>query len=368
MIVCSFRASYKLNQRYQYVLYAEKQKNPKHSSPKRIDQTMPICTLPTVTIYEDFDKLSAKEVYFTESGDKVTVKLLHFPNLSPEEQDHLKTMSDSGDEHGLGNANAPGTSGEPVPRTRKKSFTRKLSNDARKFSALTSRKNSKDADLTTLTGGPNIPPSHQHAAGQHHHHHHHYHHHHHQYQLQQGQPSGVPHQHQHYQQQLVRQRTQSTSHSQYHYQNQLPIVQHPAGDGGRSECVGGGAMRHRLGANRSPSPRQSASLCPGYEQYQMSLLEVPMPRDYGDASSDDLSSEWDSDVPDVRHESGAKVSRGLAFVGIRNARGPSKGFHWLAVTAAPQNVTIWSGFWVCKYIQDYRRVPLLVKLESLHVR
>lgn len=37
-------------------------------------------------------------------------------------------------------------------------------------------------------------------------------------------------------------------------------------------------------------------------QYQMSLLEVPLPRDYGDASSDDLSSEWDSDVPDQQHQ------------------------------------------------------------------
>ncbi|XP_035895128.1 uncharacterized protein LOC118504586 isoform X1 [Anopheles stephensi] len=275
---------------------------------------MPICTLPTVTIYEDFDKLSAKEVYFTESGDKVTVKLLHFPNLSPEEQDHLKTMSDSGDEHGGGNSGSAGagTSSESVPRSRKKSFTRKLSNDARKFSALTSRKNSKDAELTApAPNASNLPPN---TGGQHHHHHHHYHHHHHQYVQQQQQK---PHQnvgayhHQHYQQSApLRQRTQSSSHS--HYQNQLPILQHPAADagfGGRPEHVGGGgSLRYRIGANRSPSPRQSASLCPGYEQYQMSLLEVPMPRDYGDASSDDLSSEWDSDVPDVRHESGAKPS------------------------------------------------------------
>lgn len=291
---------------------------------------MPICTLPTVTIYEDFDKLSAKEVYFTESGDKVTVKLLHFPNLSPEEQDHLKTMSDSGDEQGVLGAGASGASiagsgsGDhgSVPRTRKKSFTRKLSNDARKFSALTNRKNSKDADLTTLAGVASTSATalgQQIGGQQHHHHHHHYHHHHHQYQHQQQQApqqqhqnSGPYHHHQHYQQQAMQQhrhRPHSSSHSQssYHYQNPLPILQHPAA----SEGVGGGggSLRHRMGANRSPSPRHSAtSLCPGYEQYQMSLLEVPMPRDYGDASSDDLSSEWDSDVPDVRHESGAKPS------------------------------------------------------------
>ena len=33
----------------------------------------------------------------------------------------------------------------------------------------------------------------------------------------------------------------------------------------------------------------------GYEQFSMSLLTVPMPKDYGEPSSDDLSSEWDSD-------------------------------------------------------------------------
>ena len=31
----------------------------------------------------------------------------------------------------------------------------------------------------------------------------------------------------------------------------------------------------------------------------MSLLEVPWSADYGEASSDDLSSEWDSDVADT---------------------------------------------------------------------
>lgn len=48
---------------------------------------------------------------------------------------------------------------------------------------------------------------------------------------------------------------------------------------------------------RSPSP-SLATLNPGYDQYQKSLLEVPWCADYGDASSDDLSSEWDSDVPE----------------------------------------------------------------------
>ncbi|CAB3221239.1 unnamed protein product [Arctia plantaginis] len=40
------------------------------------------------------------------------------------------------------------------------------------------------------------------------------------------------------------------------------------------------------------------TLSPGYDQMKMSLLEVPWNEDYTEASSDDLSSEWDSDVPE----------------------------------------------------------------------
>lgn len=49
------------------------------------------------------------------------------------------------------------------------------------------------------------------------------------------------------------------------------------------------------------SRRGSATTPTGYEMYQKSLLEVPVSMDYGDASSDDLSSEWDSDVPETSH-------------------------------------------------------------------
>lgn len=40
------------------------------------------------------------------------------------------------------------------------------------------------------------------------------------------------------------------------------------------------------------------TLCPGYDQMKISLLDVPWDGDYTEASSDDLSSEWDSDVPE----------------------------------------------------------------------
>lgn len=60
-------------------------------------------------------------------------------------------------------------------------------------------------------------------------------------------------------------------------------------------------MRDGGGGSRSPSPPPGPrTAAPGYEQYQKSLLEVPWPpAEYGEASSDDLSSEWDSDVQDL---------------------------------------------------------------------
>ena len=49
----------------------------------------------------------------------------------------------------------------------------------------------------------------------------------------------------------------------------------------------------------------------GYDQYlKQYLLQVPMPKDYGEPSSDDLSSEWDSDVPDSKtNEANNKESK-----------------------------------------------------------
>lgn len=55
----------------------------------------------------------------------------------------------------------------------------------------------------------------------------------------------------------------------------------------------------------------SIGLSSGYAQYQKGLLEVPLPRDYGEASSDDLSSEWDSDVPETQQSSKVTISLNL---------------------------------------------------------
>lgn len=84
--------------------------------------------------------------------------------------------------------------------------------------------------------------------------------------------------------------TEPTSRSHYHrhHHNHHSHQHHTSNSS---------SLRKHVLVRRSPSP----SMSPGYEQYQMQLLEVPWPRgDYGDASSDDLSSEWDSDAPDSR--------------------------------------------------------------------
>lgn len=55
----------------------------------------------------------------------------------------------------------------------------------------------------------------------------------------------------------------------------------------------------RAASDTALEPEAPAPAAPepcGYELYQKSLLGVPWPSDYGDASSDDLSSEWDSDA------------------------------------------------------------------------
>lgn len=97
--------------------------------------------------------------------------------------------------------------------------------------------------------------------------------------------------------------------------SQSPIVNVVLSGGSGSSnisscCIKRDGLRRQLLVRRSPSPTpnktrsrlnvRSNSICvsPGYVQYQRSLLEVPMPRDYGEASSDDLSSEWDSDFPE----------------------------------------------------------------------
>lgn len=58
----------------------------------------------------------------------------------------------------------------------------------------------------------------------------------------------------------------------------------------------------KLKSHRHLTGVKNGKISDGYDQYlKQYLLQVPMPKDYGEPSSDDLSSEWDSDVPDSRN-------------------------------------------------------------------
>ncbi|XP_017036300.2 inositol-trisphosphate 3-kinase A isoform X2 [Drosophila kikkawai] len=236
---------------------------------------------PQVRIYEDFDRMSAKEVYYNEAGKKVTVKLLHFPDVPPEEIAKLKFDDDdddddedveddedsdierkptSADSEDAG-SEAETQKGQPEaenaatnssgPGTVRKIFRRKLSGNnmqPRKCSLAfaqahgirqrAEKKLSMPTISITANSGDHVAT---HNCG-----------------LRLG---------------LGRKLSQ---------QHSLPLSSP-------------GSPPTLLGPRRSHSPL-GQSLCPGYIQYSKSLLEVPMPRDYGYASSDDLSSEWDSDV------------------------------------------------------------------------
>lgn len=67
-------------------------------------------------------------------------------------------------------------------------------------------------------------------------------------------------------------------------------------------------LKLKTGHHRLSS--RNGKISDGYDQYlKQYLLQVPMPKDYGEPSSDDLSSEWDSDVPDNKSNESNKESK-----------------------------------------------------------
>lgn len=65
--------------------------------------------------------------------------------------------------------------------------------------------------------------------------------------------------------------------------------------------------------HRKISP--NGKISDGYDQYlKQYLLQVPMPKDYGEPSSDDLSSEWDSDVPDIKNNEAKNKESKVSFL------------------------------------------------------
>ncbi|XP_043949469.1 inositol-trisphosphate 3-kinase A isoform X3 [Drosophila biarmipes] len=285
--------------------------------------------------------MSAKEVYYNEAGKKVTVKLLHFPDVPPEEIAKLKFEDDDddgdGDDDGAedgeedrgdeadedsdsgrrpasadseteaqrGQVEASGA--PPVPSSSKKILRRKLSGNnmqPRKCSLAFAQAHGirqraeKKLSMPTISITANSGDHVAHNCG-----------------LRLG---------------LGRKLSQ---------QHSLPL--------GSPNSPTSPSPTHP-GPRRSHSPL-GQSLCPGYIQYSKSLLEVPMPRDYGYASSDDLSSEWDSDV-----STSAAGSAGSGSGSSSQAAAGKKSSGWRKI----RNIVQWTPFFQTYKKQRYPWVQL----------
>ncbi|XP_070490926.1 inositol-trisphosphate 3-kinase A-like [Chironomus tepperi] len=214
--------------------------------------------IPTLTIIEDFDKLIAKEVIFDETGEKHIVKLLHFPNITPSEQKRLLMSGSSS----ASSDDEQDPSQEGVQKTqRKKSSTKRTLDLQRKISLSKLREEKKEPKLHNLQNAvENHNNNNNHSAGI----------------------------------------TDSSSATSINIEKSAPIT-----------------IKH--GKNRQA---KNGKISGGYEQFSMSLLTVPMPKDYGEPSSDDLSSEWDSDtVNEVNKTNGtANKESKKSMIGWRKLR------------------------------------------------
>ncbi|XP_030382398.1 inositol-trisphosphate 3-kinase A isoform X1 [Scaptodrosophila lebanonensis] len=229
---------------------------------------------PEVRIYEDFDRMSAKEVYYNEAGKKVTVKLLHFPDVPPEDIAKLRfDDDDDNEEEDDDEEELDSDAGRHAHSNESGSMV-----DASKTDADSEDAESEAEEVEGATGGATSAPNPTSKK------------------LFRRKLSGNN----------MQTRKCSLAFAQAHGIKQrfpekklsMPIISITGGSGGGSEhtsLAGGRRLSQQHAPRRTHSP-MGQSLCPGYIQYSKSLLEVPMPRDYGYASSDDLSSEWDSDV------------------------------------------------------------------------
>lgn len=215
------------------------------------DLVMSICALalPPIRIYEDFDKMSAEELSYCESNkDTNKNEIVVIKKVHPVSE---KEYCSSSCEEDSPKCSRGCSSTTTVKDDDKPKRTRKLSDGRKKSSSNLLYKCSKS-----------FADTHQHSNNQ-------------KKAAEDVRPNS---------------KSASTSSSRRHL------------DPHRSQS--GGLRKHVLN-RRSPSPLNSKEMkgimdfSHGYEQYQKSFLEVPLPRDYGYASSDDLSSEWDSDVPDL---------------------------------------------------------------------
>lgn len=242
---------------------------------------MPICTTaisrrvnPIVRIYEDFDKMSAKEVYYNDNGEKVVVKLLHNDNsVTPSAacnniDDAHQTIEPIVVVTTIPNQKLP-KSPHIASATRCPAVSPDATKSKRSYHRKTSdvRKRSSASNLFKCGGGGKTEP-HQSCSSE------------------DISPQPKP-------LETIDLRALPTSSSVRRSHMSVATAN----------------LRRQILTRQSPVDRTAAinaasallidddGFSSGYTQYQMSLLAVPMPRDYGDASSDDLSSEWDSDVP-----------------------------------------------------------------------
>lgn len=235
---------------------------------------MPICALtPTVRIYEDFDKMSAKEVYFNESGDKIIVKLLHDQSeILKSSSDGAKNFptDDSATSSSASNSAMTGDTSKTKRPHRKFSDGRKRSTSSQVYKcskAFAETHHNSTMPSQTISVRKNSVGSKQSGS--------------------------------------IVSASSNVATVVEPVKLKQPYVSRRYLSGPSSSA---GGLRKQILTRQSVSPSAivddydiiGTSLSTGYMQYQMSLLAVPMPRDYGDASSDDLSSEWDSDVPAER--------------------------------------------------------------------
>ncbi|CAO1426331.1 unnamed protein product [Diamesa hyperborea] len=218
--------------------------------------------IPTFKIYEDFDKIIAKEVCFTETGEKRIVKLLHFPNINPDEQNRLLMSSDSGQSEDEEHQQSGGDNNNCsafLNKQRKKSSSKRVLDMQRKIS------------LNKLSEVKNELNNHKHNDG------------------------------------ATTSSSNSTMAQGLSYSS-IPLKTLKS-DEPRKKCINKNKIISPLNPQNHFKKMGQFS---GYEQYKMSLLEVPSSRDYCEPSSDDLSSEWDSDVPDSQvNASNSKESKPL---------------------------------------------------------
>lgn len=191
--------------------------------------------IPTLKIYEDFDKIIAKEVYFTDSGEKIIVSFLNFTNICPEDQARLLMSDDSGEELYQSDEHHSSDNGQSTPGKPRKKSTSKRMLDQRKASLNKLHSSQSSHNSESKSDDPDSSPNDPTIAGH--------------------KPT-----------------CSSTKHHHHHNNH------------------------HRSHGYHRTSSKTHQS---GYEKYQMSLLEVPMSRDYCDPSSDDLSTDWDSDAAAV---------------------------------------------------------------------